>query len=149
MLAIKSLKAFFFTHATSLYFGNSAVSSNQRVGRVLSFFSSLARKGMRESQFRREGIHCGTPDFNVFRMCNIVFCNNNAILPTYTASICIGIQISQSFAQRQKPNSWRNNFVEVSGQNLESFQTWGFHIQCLHYKPVSNHFCSSGVGGGG
>ncbi len=30
--------------------------------------------------------------------------------------------------------------------NLESSQTLGFHLQCLHYKPVSNHFCSKGGG---
>ncbi len=42
----------------------------------------------------------------------------------------------------QKPNSWTYKFVEVSEHNLESSQTWGFHIQCLHYKPVSNHFFS-------
>ncbi len=48
-----------------------------------------------------------------------------------------------------KPNSWTDNFVEVSGHNRESSQTWGFCIQCLHYKPVSNHFCSRGGGGGG
>ena len=41
-----------------------------------------------------------------------------------------------------KSNSWVYNFVEVSGHNPESSQTWGFHI--LHYKPVSNHFCSRG-----
>jgi hypothetical protein len=35
-----------------------------------------------------------------------------------------------------KPNSWTYNFVEVSGHNLESSQTWDFRIQCLHYKPV-------------
>ncbi len=40
-----------------------------------------------------------------------------------------------------KPNSWTYNFIEVSGHNLESSQTWGFRIQCLHYKPVSIHFC--------
>ncbi len=28
-------------------------------------------------------------------------------------------------------------------------QTWGFRIQCLHYKPVLNHFFSGGGGGGG
>ncbi len=46
----------------------------------------------------------------------------------------------------QKPNSWTYNFVEVSGHNLESSQTWGFHIQCLQYTPVSisNHFSSRG-----
>ncbi len=44
----------------------------------------------------------------------------------------------------RKPNSWTYNFVEVSGHNLESSQTLGFRIQCLHYKPVSNHFCSKG-----
>ncbi len=44
-----------------------------------------------------------------------------------------------------KPNSWTYNFVEVSGHNLESFQTWAIRIvQCLHYKPVSNHICSRG-----
>ncbi len=46
-----------------------------------------------------------------------------------------------------KPKSWTYNFVEDSGQNLESSQTWGFCIQCLHYKPVSNHCCSKGGGG--
>ncbi len=35
----------------------------------------------------------------------------------------------------------RKNFVEVSGHNLESYQACGFRIQCLHAKPVSNHFC--------
>ncbi len=33
-------------------------------------------------------------------------------------------------------------FVVVSGHNLESSQTWGFRIQCLHYNPVANHFWS-------
>ncbi len=28
-------------------------------------------------------------------------------------------------------------FVEVSRHNLESFQTWGFCLECLHYKTVS------------
>ncbi len=45
-------------------------------------------------------------------------------------------------------NSWTYKFVEVSGHNLESSQTCGFCVQCLHYKPVWNHFCS-GEGGGG
>ncbi len=36
----------------------------------------------------------------------------------------------------QKPNLWTNNFVEVSGHNLESSQTRGFRIQRLHYKSV-------------
>ncbi len=43
-----------------------------------------------------------------------------------------------------RPNSWKYNFVEVSRHNLDSYQTWGFRFQCLHYKPVSNHFCSRG-----
>ncbi len=30
------------------------------------------------------------------------------------------------------------------GHNLESSQTRGFRIQCLHYKLISNHFCSKG-----
>ncbi len=41
----------------------------------------------------------------------------------------------------RKLNSWTYNFVEVSGHNLGSSQTWGFHIQWIHYQPVSNHFC--------
>ncbi len=48
----------------------------------------------------------------------------------------------------QKPNLWTDNFVGVSEHNLESSQTWGFRIQCLHYKLVSNNFCSRGGGGG-
>ncbi len=32
--------------------------------------------------------------------------------------------------------------------NLENFQTWGFCLQYLHYKPVLNHFCSKWGGGG-
>jgi hypothetical protein len=47
--------------------------------------------------------------------------------------------------QFPKPNSWTYNFVEVSGHYHESSRTWGFHIQCLHYKPVSNHFWLGGV----
>ncbi len=75
----------------------------------------------------------------------------------------------------QKPNSWTYNFVEVSGHNLDSSQTWGLRVtmftlqtsfkplflgvilkvlrlevsalQYLHYKPVSNHFFSGGGGG--
>ncbi len=46
-----------------------------------------------------------------------------------------------------KPNSWTYNFVEISGPNLKSSQILDFHIQSLHYKPVSNHFCSRGRGG--
>ncbi len=46
-----------------------------------------------------------------------------------------------------KPNSWKYNFVEVSGHGLESSQTWGFRIQCLHYILVWNNFCSGGGGG--
>jgi hypothetical protein len=54
-----------------------------------------------------------------------------------------GIETYKTKAWRQlKPNSCTCNFVEVSGHNLESPQTWGFRIQCLHYKPVSNDFCS-------
>ncbi len=45
-----------------------------------------------------------------------------------------------------KPNSWTYNFVNVSGHNVESSQTWGFRMQCLYYTPFSIHFCSRGVG---
>ncbi len=33
-----------------------------------------------------------------------------------------------------KPNSWMYNFIEVSGHNLESFQTWGFFTDFLNRK---------------
>ncbi len=46
----------------------------------------------------------------------------------------------------QKPNSGTYNFVEVSGHNLESSQTYDFRIQYSHYKPVLNLL---GGGGGG
>jgi hypothetical protein len=48
----------------------------------------------------------------------------------------------------QKPNSWTYNFVDVSMHNLESSQTCVFRIQCLDYKPVSNHFCWGEMQGG-
>jgi hypothetical protein len=57
-------------------------------------------------------------------------------------------RFQRNYRHVQKPNSWTYNFVEVSGHNLDSAQAWGFHIQCLDYKPVSNHFCSAGGGGG-
>ncbi len=34
----------------------------------------------------------------------------------------------------QKPNSWTYNFVEVSGHNLESSQTWGFCMDFLNHS---------------
>ncbi len=34
----------------------------------------------------------------------------------------------------QKPNSWTNHFVEVSGHNLESSQTCGFCIDVLNHR---------------
>ncbi len=48
-----------------------------------------------------------------------------------------------TFIREQKPNSWTYNFVEVSGHNLESSQTWGFPIQCLPgwVKSVSRGDC--------
>ncbi len=49
----------------------------------------------------------------------------------------------------RKPYSWMYYFVEVSGHILESSPTWGFHVQCLHYKPVSTTFAQGGWGGGG
>ncbi len=46
-----------------------------------------------------------------------------------------------------KPSSWTCNFVEVSGHNLESSQTWGFQRQCLHYKPAFQITFAQGRGG--
>ncbi len=52
-----------------------------------------------------------------------------------------GKRKTQNLSFVQKPNSWTYNFVEVSEHYPKSSQTWGFRIQCLHYKPESNHFC--------
>ncbi len=64
-----------------------------------------------------------------------------------TWNLLIFCHTTTSFNSHQKPNSWMYNLVEVSGHNLESSQTWDFRIQYLHYKPVSNHFCSRRGGG--
>ncbi len=48
----------------------------------------------------------------------------------------------------QKQNSWSYNFVEVSGHNPVSSQTWGFHIKCLHNKPVFQTTFTLWGGGG-
>jgi hypothetical protein len=63
-----------------------------------------------------------------------------------SGTICLAQQeqekakiICVQFHPLLKPNSWTYNFIfEVSGHNLGSSQTWGFRLQCLHYKPVSN-----------
>ncbi len=67
------------------------------------------------------------------------------------------IQGSQLYAPSLIPTT--NSFPEAEFKNVEislrflglilkSSQTLGFRIICLHYKPVSNHFCSGGKGGG-
>jgi hypothetical protein len=40
----------------------------------------------------------------------------------------------------QKPNSWTYYFVEVSGHNLESSQTWGFCTDILNHREVGMVF---------
>ena len=50
---------------------------------------------------------------------------------------------------RKYTRSWsripeRTISLRFHRHNPGSSQTWGFRIQCLHYKPVSNHFCSKG-----
>jgi hypothetical protein len=42
----------------------------------------------------------------------------------------------------QKPNSWTDNFVEVSGNNLESSQTWGFCMDFLNHREEGTVFLS-------
>ncbi len=46
-----------------------------------------------------------------------------------------------------KPNSWTYNFVEVSGHNLESSQTWGFRIQMFTFQPSFKPLLLGGGGG--
>ncbi len=48
---------------------------------------------------------------------------------------------------RLKPNSWTYDFVEVSGHNLESSQTWGFRILYSVYNK--NQFQTTFARGGG
>jgi hypothetical protein len=46
----------------------------------------------------------------------------------------LGMGGSESLPPEQKPHSWRYNFVEVSGHNLESSQTWGFCMDFLNER---------------
>ncbi len=53
----------------------------------------------------------------------------------------LGIYFSSRFwyeiihnMRNQKPNSWTYNFIEVSGHNLESSQTWGFCMDFLNQR---------------
>jgi hypothetical protein len=43
----------------------------------------------------------------------------------------------------QKPNSWMDNFVEVSGHNLESSQTWGFCMDLSNHREGGKIFLLS------
>ncbi len=49
-------------------------------------------------------------------------------LPIY---VLCGCELWCAEHYNQKPNSWTYNFVEVSGHNLESSQTWGFCMNVL------------------
>ncbi len=44
----------------------------------------------------------------------------------------------------QKPNSWMYNFVEVSGHNLESSQTWGVCVDFLNHMREGEYGFLSG-----
>ncbi len=55
---------------------------------------------------------------------------------------CELLQLPSLSVRVLKPNSWTYYFVKISQHNFESSQTWGFRIQCWHYKLDSNHFCS-------
>ncbi len=48
----------------------------------------------------------------------------------------------------QKPNSWMYTFVEVSVYNLESSQTWGFHMAHTLFASQTR-FKARLLGGGG
>ncbi len=52
-------------------------------------------------------------------------------------------QICQSYKMNLQPNSWAYNFIEGSGHNLASSQTWGF----VNNVYITNHFCSREGGG--
>ncbi len=76
-------------------------------------------------------------------------------------------KITKRYSYSTNPNSKKNTVVasevelnktvfnpeaefmntEAFGRAFESSQTLSFHIKCLHYIPVSNHFCSGGGGG--
>ncbi len=65
----------------------------------------------------------------------------------FISSYALFASANPSILSVLKPNSWSYNFVEVSGHNLDSSQTWGVHIQCLHYKPFKPLLLGRGGGG--
>jgi hypothetical protein len=79
------------------------------------------------------------PDFPV------LFCFSCPIVFLVHASIFVHLCPASTV---QKRNSWTYNFVEVSGHNLDSSQTWGFRIQCLPYiaKQFQTTFAQRGGG---
>ncbi len=48
----------------------------------------------------------------------------------------VGIEAENIYSNlsSQEPTSWMYNFVEVSGHNLESSQTWGFCMDFLNHS---------------
>ncbi len=52
-------------------------------------------------------------------------------------------------SSQSKPNSWTYNFVEVSGHNLESSETWSFPLQWMFKLQNSSKPLSLKGGGGG
>ncbi len=68
-------------------------------------------------------------------------------------SVCLSAGGARSGRERWiecvlKPNSWTYNLLRFLNTVLR-VQTWFVHIQCLHFKPVSNHLCWGGGEEGG
>ncbi len=52
----------------------------------------------------------------------------------------IACRLTVTYSIVKKPNSWMYNFLEISGHNLESSQTWGFCMDFLNHREGSMVF---------
>ncbi len=71
------------------------------------------------------------------RLCTVHYC-------TSTAHVCSS-PCHSTEARKNHERTASLRFLIIN--YLESSHTWGFRIQCLHYKLVLNHFCSREEGG--
>ncbi len=61
------------------------------------------------------------------------------IEPRTVATTSLTVRRSHHSA-RSNPHSWTYNFAEISRQNLESYQTWGFCMDFLNHREGGKVF---------
>ncbi len=61
-------------------------------------------------------------------------------VPQSTQKPVLKYLVLGSWTKPEAPNSWTYNFVDNSGHNLESSQTWGFFMDFLHHREGSMVF---------